>query len=110
MKRAAFAIRAHSGWGALVAVAGNAGGVEVLKRCRITIVDGKIPGAAQPYHFAQEQTLPAAERHPAKGAASAEKLACEGLREVVNEVRHQKMEIAGCAILLASGRTLPELS
>jgi len=109
MKQAAFGIRVHSGWGALVAVAGNPAAAQVLTRSRITIVDRKA-GAAQPYHFAQGQSLAAAERHLAQCAASSERLAFEGLREAVDEIGRGGPAIAGCAILLASGRALPELS
>jgi hypothetical protein len=110
MKQAAFAIRVHSGWGALVAVAGNGAAAEILKRSRIDIVDRKAAGAVQPYHFAQGQPLPAAERHLANCAASSEKLAFAGLREAMDEIRRGEAEISGCAILMASGRVLPELS
>ena len=63
----------------------------------------------QPYHFAQGQPLPAAERHLAKCAASSERLALEGLREVTDEIGRGDATVAGCAILLASGRPLPAL-
>lgn len=109
MKQAALAIRVHSGWGALVAVAGSAAAAEVLKRSRIDIVDRKMPGAVQPYHFAQQQALPAAERHLAKCAASSERLAWEGMRKAVDEVRREAA-VTGCVILMGSGRALPELS
>lgn len=109
MKRAAFAIRVHSGWGALVAVAGDTAAAEILKRTRITIVDRKAAGAMQPYHFAKELPLSAAERHLAQCAESSERLAFEGLREAVDEIGRREAMVAGCAILMASGRPLPEL-
>jgi hypothetical protein len=109
MKHAALAIRVHSGWGALVAVAGNATAAEILKRSRIDIVDRKAAGVVQPYHFAQGLTLSAAERHLAKCAGSSEKLALEGIREAVEEIGREAA-VAGCAILMGSGRALPELS
>jgi hypothetical protein len=110
MKRAAFAIRVHSGWGALVAVAGNLSTAEILKRTRITIMDRKAAGAMQPYHFAKGLPLPAAERHLAQCAANSERLAFEGLSEVVDEIGRGEAMAAGCAILMGSGRALPELS
>jgi hypothetical protein len=110
MKQAAFAIRVHSGWGALVAVAGNATAAEILKRSRIDIVDRAASGEVQPYHFAQGQPLAAAERHLARCAANSEELAFEALRKAAVELRRAEVEIPGCAILMASGRPLPELS
>jgi hypothetical protein len=109
MKQAALAIRVHSGWGALVAVAGNRAAAEILKRSRIDIVERKAAGAVQPYHFAQGQALSAAERHLEKCAASSERLAWEGMREAVDEVRREAA-VTGCAILMGSGCALPELS
>jgi len=110
MKRAAIAIRVHSGWGALVAVAGNPAAAEILKRTRINIVDRKAGGAMQPYHFAKNLPLPAAERHLAQCAAGSERLAFQGLNEIVDEMGRREAAVAGCAILMGSGRALPELS
>jgi len=93
-----------------MAVAGNAAAAEILKRSRIDIVDRTAAGAVQPYHFAQGQPLAAAERHLANCAASSERLAFEGLHKAADEIRQSKAEIDGCAILMASGRPLPELS
>jgi hypothetical protein len=94
----------------MVAVAGNPAAAEILNRTRITIVDRNAAGATQPYHFAKELPLPAAERHLAQCAASSERLAFEGLREVVDEMGRREAAVAGCAILMGSGRALPELS
>lgn len=93
-----------------MAVAGNAAAAEILKRSRIDIVDQTLAGAVQPYHFAQGQPLAAAERHLTNCAASSERLAFERLHKAADEIRHGRAAIAGCAILMASGRPLPELS
>jgi len=110
MTRAAIGIRAHSGWGAVVAVTGSAAAVNVIERRRIAIIDPIIPGANQPYHFAQGQKLPEAERYLAECAAVSERLALEALGEIVKELRHREYVAVSCAILLASGRSLPALS
>jgi hypothetical protein len=109
MKRAAIGIRAHSGWGALVAVSGNSAAVDVVERRRIAITDPNIAGANQPYHFAQGQKLPEAERYLRECAAISEQLAFAALDDVVQELQRREYAVAGCAILLASGRTLPAL-
>jgi hypothetical protein len=67
-------------------------------------------GANQPYHFAQGHNLPEAERYLADCSAVSERLAFAALQEIVNELRHREYIVAGCAILLASGRPLPSLS
>src|SRR6267143_6650973 len=110
MKRAAIGIRAHSGWGALVVVSGSPSTVDVIDRRRIAITDPNIAGASQPYHFAQGQKLPKAERYLADCAAVSERLAFEALGEIVKELKRRDYVAVGCAILLASGRSLPSLS
>jgi hypothetical protein len=108
MRRAAIGVRAHSGWAALVAVAGKPGSVQVLDRRRIVIADTQGPGANQPYHFAEKLELQAAEKHLASCAAVSERLALAAFRAVKQELNGY--EVAGAAILLASGRPLPSLS
>jgi len=108
VKRAAIGVRAHSGWAALVAVTGLPGSVRVLDRRRIVIADAKRPGANQPYHFAERLELLAAEKHLEGCAAVSERLALSAIGDVVKELKGY--EIAGAAVLLASGRQLPSLA
>jgi hypothetical protein len=110
MKRAAIGIRAHSGWGALVVVSGSPATVNVIYRGRIAITDPNTAGANQPYHFARRQKLPEAERYLADCATASERLALEALGEIVKELQRREYVAVSCAILLASGRSLPSLS
>jgi hypothetical protein len=107
LKRATIGVRAHSGWAALVAVAGKPGSVQVVDRRRIVIADARGGGGNQPYHFAEKLELRAAEKHLAGCAAVSERLALSAIGDVVKELKGY--EIAGAAILLASGRPLPSL-
>ncbi|MGD0435562.1 MAG: hypothetical protein ABSB86_03805 [Bryobacteraceae bacterium] len=109
MKRAAIGIRAHSGWGALVVVSENPV-VDVIDRGRIAITDPNTRGANQPYHFAKELNLRAADQHLADCAAISEQLAFEALAGVRDQLWRREYVAVGCAILLASGRALPSLS
>ena len=54
MRTAALGLRAHSGWAALVAVAGDGTSVEVLERRRIEMTDPRRPLSKQPYHEAED--------------------------------------------------------
>jgi hypothetical protein len=110
MKRAAIGIRAHSGWGAVVAVSISAGSVEVIDRRRVAITVPGTPGANQPYHFAEHLDLPEAEKFLAKCGAASERLALSGIGDLVGELRDRKYRVVGSAVLLASGRPLPVLS
>jgi hypothetical protein len=106
---AAIGIRVHSGWGALVAVSGKTEAVEILERRRIEIIDPRVSGAAQPYHFAEKLEIREAERHIEKCAAMAAALALGGVREVVSNLHDRGYNVGAAAILLSSGRPLPLL-
>ena len=109
MQRAAIGIRPHSGWGALVVVAASPGAVDVVVRRKVVITAPDTQGANQPYHFAQGQSLAEAKRYLAECAAASEQLAWEALGETIEEARSHKKVVTTCAILLAAGRSLPEL-
>lgn len=109
MQRAAIGIRPHSGWGALVVVAGDPGAIDVVVRRKAIIAPPDIQGASQPYHFAQGKNLVEAERYLAECAAASEQLAWDALGETIEEARSRKKVVTRCAILLAAGRSLPEL-
>jgi len=108
MKACAIGIRVHSGWGALVAVSGEPNNTEIIDRRRVDIVDRKAPGAAQPYHYAKNLELPAAEKYIAKSASSAAQLALAALREVVAQLGDRGYRLTKAVVLLSSGRPLPE--
>jgi hypothetical protein len=110
MKRAAFGVQMHSGWGVLVAVSGDADSVEILDRRRIVTADPEMPGAIQPYHFAAGHALPEQEKHLAHCAEASSRLAAKAMTEVIKELDGRRYRIVGAAVLLASGRSLPPLA
>src|SRR5215472_9273322 len=109
MKPCAVGIRVHSGWGALVAVCGEPINTEIVDRRRVVIIDRKAPGSAQPYHYAKELELPAAEKFIAQSAAASAKLALAAIGEVVEQLGGRGYRMVGAAVLLSAGRPLPEL-
>ncbi|HEY4741595.1 MAG TPA: hypothetical protein VIH76_13450 [Candidatus Acidoferrales bacterium] len=110
MNRAAIGVRMHSGWGALVAVSHQAGKVEVIDRRRITLTPPGAPGAIQPYHFAKDLALPAAEKFIGDCFAASKNLAAVAIQDLVNELRTRKYRVVASAVILASGRPLPPLA
>jgi hypothetical protein len=58
MQPAAIGIRTHSGWGAVVVVAGGPGAIDLIDRRKIVITDPSIQAAAQPYHFVPARSRP----------------------------------------------------
>ena len=108
--RAAIGFRAHSGWAALVVVAGDPRSPSVLDRRRIELADPSIPGSIQPYHAAEPLPLDAAEKHIHRCADQARLLALGALRGVLESLEKDGHKVAGCAILLASGRPATTLA
>lgn len=109
MKSAAIGVRVHSGWGALIAVAGQSGAEEIIERRKVIIIDTKKPGAVQPYHYVQQMKLPAAERHLTQCAIESNRLAREALDHISSDLLKRGYALAGTAILLSSARPLPDL-
>jgi hypothetical protein len=109
MKRAAIGFRMHSGWGVLVAVSQNAGAVEILERRRILVIEPKIPGTKQPYHFSERLDFPEAEKFLTDCFAASWRLALAAVRESVESLQARYYSVAGAAVVLASGRSLPPL-
>jgi hypothetical protein len=110
MKCCAVGVRMHSGWGALVAISGTAGALQVIDRRRINITPAGGSRANQPYHFAENLDFPEAERFLQNYFFASAKLASAAVRELIEELRVQHYRVAGGAVLLASGRRLPPLA
>ena len=101
----------HSGWGAIVAVSNDGGRLSVVDRRRIEVIDEKkSTGKKQPYHFAKNLVLGAAEKYIANCAVDSERLASEVIRSLMDELRDSGYAVRTCAIVLALGRPLPSLS
>jgi hypothetical protein len=109
-KAAAIGCRAHSGWAALVIVAGPVSSPRIVDRRRIEIADAAIPGSKQPYHTAEKLPFKQAERLVTRCTERSRALARRELRAAVDHARSSGHEVAGCGIILASGRPLPDLA
>jgi len=102
-------LRPHSGWAALVAVAGSPRAPEVLDRRRIEIADRRIEGSMQPYHAAEGLELERARKFLERCEESSRRRAREGLKNVLDDLRADGRKAVGCGLLLSSARTLPAL-
>jgi hypothetical protein len=109
MKNAAIGVRMHSGWGVIVCVSGNSVAPEVVDRRRIVIIEPTMEGAKQPYHFVESLGLEDAEHHLQKCAAVSQRLALKAISEMLDAVSARNYRVAGCGMLLSSGRALPAL-
>jgi hypothetical protein len=104
---AALGFRAHSGWAALVAVAGPVAEPIAVLRRRVVLSE-KTP--RQPFHAAEGQPFAAAENLIRRSTEEAARLAEGALREAVAELRAMGHEPVKSGLLLAAGRPLPSLS
>jgi hypothetical protein len=107
--RAALGLRAHSGWAALVAVAGSAESPRVIDRRRIETADPAIRGSKQPFHAAEPLKREDAEAHIQKCTESTRLLSRQALKVAIGDLHGNGFDVAGCGVILGSGRSLPEL-
>jgi len=108
--RAALGVRAHSGWAALVAMAGPPRKPAVVERRRLQTADAAIPGSKQPYHAAEGWELKKAAQYLQGCTARSRLLARQAVRSVINDLKRRGYEVVGCGVLLGSGRSLPALA
>jgi hypothetical protein len=93
----------------MVAVAGTIEAPRVLERRRIVVADPELAGSKQPYHAAAELPFPKAEQFVGERIESSRGLALEAVTAAVNALRSQGHEVAGCGVVLGSGKALPAL-
>ncbi len=106
---AALGFRAHSGWAAVVALAGLVRSPAVVERTRIELVGPQNPRARQPYHAAAELELKQAEKLIAQCIKETKQMARQGLRILVKDLKKKGYAVNGCGVLQGSGRALPAL-
>ena len=109
MKQAAVGFRVHSGWSALVTISLENDAPVVLGRERVHLVKTFIYKFRQPYHTAERMPIDKAGAFVAGARSEAKELASRALCSTRAELQKQGYELARCALLLASGRTLPDL-
>ena len=109
IRRAALGLRAHSGWAALVALAGSSESAMVVVRRRIETADPSIRGSKQPFHAAEPLDLQDAEALITKCTESTRRLSRDALKTAIGDLRGKGFEVSACGVILGSGRTLPPL-
>lgn len=108
--RAALGFRAHSGWAALVAVAGPPRSPAVVDRRRIELADPAIPWSKQPYHAAEKLDLKEAKEVVRRCVQESRRLARRAVRAALDDLREKGHDVVGCGILLGSGRPATTLA
>jgi hypothetical protein len=109
MKKAAVGFRVHSGWAAMVVVSLEKGLPVLLSRKRLQLVEVFSYKFRQPYHTAERMRREDSGKFISDVRSEAEELACYGLNAAQAELQARGYRMDRAALLLASGRTLPEL-
>ena len=105
--RAAFGLRAHSGWAALIVAAVSSGTVTVLARRRIELIDRDSP--KQPFHAAEGLPLKQAEAIVHRSIECARRLAQAALRSAIGDLQTQGYAVVASGLLRSAARPLPAL-
>ena len=108
MQTAAIGFRVHSGWAAMVAVSLEDGVPVVLQRRKLLLVKTFSYTFRQPYHTAEKMPPGDASEFVRGVETESRELALAGLRALEKELDSADYTVRGCALLLASGRKLPE--
>lgn len=109
MKKAAVGFRVHSGWAAMVAASLENGMPVILSRQRLQLVKIFSYKFRQPYHTAERMRGEDSARFIREVRKEAEQLAYRGLHALKEELEAKGHHVDCSALLLASGKLLPEL-
>jgi hypothetical protein len=109
MQTAAVGFRVHSGWATAVVICGPLANPTVVERKRIELVKTFTYTFRQPYHTAKQMPLPDAVKFVRSVQSEAKQLAVSSLRSLQKDLAEGELKITRAALLLASGRALPEL-
>jgi hypothetical protein len=104
-ERLCLGLRAHSGWAVLVGLAGPPDAPAVVERRRLTLCDGSFP--RQPYHAAENLSHAKGQALVTRSLDTANRLAREEVARAVKDLRGSRHDVVGAALLLGSGRPLP---
>jgi hypothetical protein len=106
---AVIGLESHSGWAALVALAGPVEEPSVVVRERIELSDPEDGRAKQPFHAAEAMPFPRAAKFIAAAIADASRRAAGELGRVLEGMAKGGWTAARCGLVLSSARALPAL-
>ena len=109
MQQATVGFRVHSGWSAVVAVCLEKGKPVVLHRQRLQLVETFTYRFRQPYHTGEKLALAEAREFIAGVREKGRDLGYRAIRDLQAELAERGYQLKRGALLLASGRPLPEL-
>jgi hypothetical protein len=102
--RVAVGLSVHSGWAVAVAVALERDQPSAVRRWHLDLADTAIPGSKQPYHAGENLPLRQAERIFERCRQRTAELSRQAIRDLASDLQGSGLELAHCAILIASER------
>ena len=97
----AFGLKAHSGWAALVVLGKRSGGLQVVDRCDMELVEkGDASWAKQPYHAAKRLNADDARGLVGRAVETTRRIALREMRMAVTRAREAGHQVAACAVLV----------
>lgn len=97
--KAAFGLKSHSGWAALVVVGKLDDDLVVVDRRHLKLIEDD--WAKQPYHAAKGLKPDAARDVVERGVEAAHRIAAREMRAAVERERLRENEVTACAVLVA---------
>ena len=101
---AALGFAPHSGWAAVVVLAGPRTDPRVLARSRVELADRSTPESKQPYHAVEALAVDDAARRLAGYMAMAERMAHSAIRALVQDLARGGHRADSVGILESAGR------
>ncbi|HEX3914389.1 MAG TPA: hypothetical protein VHW71_12840 [Steroidobacteraceae bacterium] len=109
-RTAAIGFSSHSGWAAMVVVAGTARAPAVLGRSRVTLTDEQDPESKQPYHAVEFLCVEEATGRLDGYLEVARNMASAALQAQRAELKRQGISVRSVGIIESSGRKRISLS
>ena len=104
--KAAFGFKAHSGWAALIVLGTCDGGLQILERNRVELVEEE--WAKQPYHAAEHLQPVEARKVVKRGIDAAKRIAFREMRSALNRTHERGFEVQDCGLVV--GNPMPDWS
>src|SRR5262245_26211423 len=99
-RRAALGFSTHTGWAAMVAVAGNAAAPEILARGRLEMMGDDRARPRFVYHVARELTLQTAERIVREAKELSVSKATSAIEALIADLRKRDYDVVASGIIV----------
>jgi hypothetical protein len=110
LRPAAIGFAPHSGWAAMVVLCGAPGGLRVLARSRVELVNDRAPESKQPYHEVESMSVEAAAKRLCEYMAAATSMARSAVDGQCKDLTGRGYRVRSIGILDSASRKQVPLS